>query len=699
MKIYFVCFILIVGNFTIFSPTKVHAEDLIPICDSGHIEGDSMSSTFKIVLYCQNISIFSNSGTTTADSLDLTRISLQPDGHAHNPLSAVINGDTIEMLFYASDGSADRDIKISQGAIESADSFTNLDILVVTDTITDFELPYATDDYYEINQPELSVSAADGVIKNDVDYEGAITDCYLYESPLHGTLTLNSDGSFVYTRDDGYYGDDQFSYFPVDASANPSTYQAVVYITDSMPEIISTSFYKKDAVGVNKIKVGETLRVEVETSEVVALSSMAIAGSSVVSYGNTDDTHYYFDYIMQDSDTEGALNYSFTIQDLSGKTKSYSSEDDSILFNRTPPMIDLYGDENVEISLHDDYHEDAKAMDDTDGEVDLSVSGLVSKDVAGFYTLTYNAVDSFGNQAITRTRTVHVVDFVADEFNVYSMQLRDMGFANNLDSVNMDNLHSFSGLYIENVVDGLRYGRITFNNVIDMENPDLIDFLLNIDQYAKIDDFGVIGLDFGELSADFVLRNRPAVLSFYNLNRLGYTYLQTASEIYANLNVYDDSGELLEKSSIIASPGSYNACVGGQNDCYVYNVQVGHFTKFVIGDYIPPIPGVDFSGQTATSISAVGNAIVAFNAGTMRPGLLAAHDYYHEGYMDFESTASSSDVDEILNEVSNNQKVDKKVEFEALSNNSEFVITWYWWFLSVIVLIGTVWWVVFGRKK
>jgi len=58
----------------------------------------------------------------------------------------------------------------------------------------------------------------------------------LYEGPAHGTLVLNQDGSFVYTPDAGYFGEDSFTYLMLGIPAGNGTqgqYQddAVVHIT------------------------------------------------------------------------------------------------------------------------------------------------------------------------------------------------------------------------------------------------------------------------------------------------------------------------------------------------------------------------------------------------------------------------------------------------------------------------------------
>lgn len=73
--------------------------------------------------------------------------------------------------------------------------------------------PDATDDVYSVSRnTPLVVSAASGLLANDTDPEGANLTATLVSGPLHGTVTINSDGSFTYVPATGYAGPDSFSY-------------------------------------------------------------------------------------------------------------------------------------------------------------------------------------------------------------------------------------------------------------------------------------------------------------------------------------------------------------------------------------------------------------------------------------------------------------------------------------------------------
>jgi hypothetical protein len=91
--------------------------------------------------------------------------------------------------------------------------------------------PAAVDDAYPIPWPlgtPLTVQAP-GVLGNDTDVEGASLRAQLASGPTKGTLTLNADGSFVYTPGPTISGSDSFTYRVSDGSAT-STLAATVRI-------------------------------------------------------------------------------------------------------------------------------------------------------------------------------------------------------------------------------------------------------------------------------------------------------------------------------------------------------------------------------------------------------------------------------------------------------------------------------------
>jgi hypothetical protein len=74
------------------------------------------------------------------------------------------------------------------------------------------------------------------------------------------------------------------------------------------------------------------------------------------------------------------------------------------------PVVQLIGEANITIPLNGSYTEPgATATDNTDGTLEISISGTVNTDLEGTYILDYFAVDAAGNSGSAR-RYVHVVN-------------------------------------------------------------------------------------------------------------------------------------------------------------------------------------------------------------------------------------------------------------------------------------------------
>jgi len=75
----------------------------------------------------------------------------------------------------------------------------------------------------------------------------------------------------------------------------------------------------------------------------------------------------------------------------------------------TAPVVTLNGESEITIPQNGTYSElGATAVDDVDGDVEVTISGFVITSEAGDYTITYSAKDSAGNEGIA-TRIVHVL--------------------------------------------------------------------------------------------------------------------------------------------------------------------------------------------------------------------------------------------------------------------------------------------------
>jgi hypothetical protein len=93
------------------------------------------------------------------------------------------------------------------------DGLTDSNTAVVTITVTaENDGPLAAADGYTTKEDEPLNVAADGVLANDSDVEDDPLTAVWQSGPMSGTLSLQLNGSFVYTPTAGFSGVDTFSY-------------------------------------------------------------------------------------------------------------------------------------------------------------------------------------------------------------------------------------------------------------------------------------------------------------------------------------------------------------------------------------------------------------------------------------------------------------------------------------------------------
>jgi hypothetical protein len=91
---------------------------------------------------------------------------------------------------------------------------------VVLATVTANHAPVAVSDSYTTNQSQSLTVAAPGVLGNDTDADGNALNAVKVTNPSNGVVTLNSNGSFVYTPAAGFAGTDSFTYKANDGTAD-----------------------------------------------------------------------------------------------------------------------------------------------------------------------------------------------------------------------------------------------------------------------------------------------------------------------------------------------------------------------------------------------------------------------------------------------------------------------------------------------
>lgn len=113
-----------------------------------------------------------------------------------------------------------------------------------------FPPPFAQANSYTFYDDVLDTAAESkpSVLANDMDMNGDPMTASVVTGPAHGSLTLNSNGHFVYTPTLGYAGGDSFVYKVFDGTHYSSN--TTVTLTASKPLSMTASLEDRPSAGV-----------------------------------------------------------------------------------------------------------------------------------------------------------------------------------------------------------------------------------------------------------------------------------------------------------------------------------------------------------------------------------------------------------------------------------------------------------------
>jgi hypothetical protein len=128
-----------------------------------------------------------------------------------------------------------------------------------TATITVIEVikpPVATNDNFVTDEDEILEVASPGVLENDTDSKGAPLEAAVVESPTHGDLDLNADGSFSYAPKPGFFGTDTFIYRATNGELDSEPATVTITVVKLMkPPVVADHDFLADQD--EKLEVGD----------------------------------------------------------------------------------------------------------------------------------------------------------------------------------------------------------------------------------------------------------------------------------------------------------------------------------------------------------------------------------------------------------------------------------------------------------
>ncbi|MFV8282544.1 HYR domain-containing protein [Christiangramia marina] len=223
------------SNTIIFSPANANFSQSIPagtrieqstnIVITASFDGESDSCTFELVL---------KDNTSPVLSCPDDRMIVVAEGESveiqdfRGELEVSDNCGLAEIIQDPAPGTLiSEDTEVSFIAFDTSNTNNASECSFMLTLAVDTEgndIPIANEDFYSTPvNTTLNISVEEGVLANDMDADGDELTATLVENVTNGTLEFESDGSFVYTPNDGFIGDDFFKYYVFDGFTEVET--------------------------------------------------------------------------------------------------------------------------------------------------------------------------------------------------------------------------------------------------------------------------------------------------------------------------------------------------------------------------------------------------------------------------------------------------------------------------------------------
>jgi VCBS repeat-containing protein len=181
--------------------------------------------------------------------------------------------------------------------------------------------PVAAGDAYLTAKNTTLNQAAPGVLANDTDADSDPLTAHLDTNVAHGTLNLAAGGSFTYTPDNGYTGQDSFTYHANDGTADSNTVTVRLTVTTgtSLPpgSALTAGQSITSPNGVYRLTMqGDGNLVEYDRGSVVWAAGTDPTGASAVMQGDGNFVVYDgSNHALWASDTSGQAGATLLLGD------------------------------------------------------------------------------------------------------------------------------------------------------------------------------------------------------------------------------------------------------------------------------------------------------------------------------------------------------------------------------------------------
>lgn len=274
--------------------------------------------------------------------------------------------------------------------VQAQDSYGLIDQAVLQIQILAIPV-IAQPDSYSLAQGS-TLTATPGVLANDSESSSATLTASLISGPAHGQLTLNANGSFVYTPSPSFYGSDSFIY-----QASNGTYSAQAMVTLNVvytPPSLQANFdaYTLDENSTLTVTNADSLLLNdsFNPNEAVTVSLVQAPPYGILSL-NTDGTFTY----QTAANSYGA--YYFTYRLTQGTLTSDAQVELNISPVNDPPSL-----QDAAVTISDDYVNAQHVLTLIQYDADPGSYGydIISGDANGVFAITSGGSIQIANSSL-----------------------------------------------------------------------------------------------------------------------------------------------------------------------------------------------------------------------------------------------------------------------------------------------------------
>lgn len=293
---------------------------------------------------------------------------------------------------------------------------TDVEVTVPVTILVDAQ-PVANDDELSTDEDTTLVIAPADLLSNDVGDDLVVT---VVDTPTHGTLTANQDGTFSYTPVADYSGIDTFTYTAANAvTSNTATVTISIDPVNDAPVAVADAFGTDEDVAVdidpNTLLANDT-DVESDTLTITAVGnpvhgSAALNPNGTITYTPAPDFFGTdeFTYTVTDGELTDTATVTVTVAEvddapIAGADALSTEEDTTLLIDPSTLLANDIGEDLSVVIV------DAPAHGTLNANPDGTFSYTPGENYFGTDTFTYAAVNTATSNTATVTITINPVN-------------------------------------------------------------------------------------------------------------------------------------------------------------------------------------------------------------------------------------------------------------------------------------------------